>query len=339
MNKPYSYWASIHIFLSDPAKNEAFLVDYLPSFARDLVKAGRAKYWFFMRYWEGGPHIRFRFLTSSRQEEQAVVELIRNNISVWKAKVALDKESYYANHTFDGSSIPVEELPWYPDGSVEAIQYQPEIHRYGGAYAITANEKLFSLSSSLALVLTKATQKNPAKRYSLALSMMLASLCAYRYELKTIIDFFSAYAGYWQQYSEQTKRLAATELSEPFVEPAHVAMIKSIILRAKANEKTNEPQSIWSHGVQSFVTELSKLQLNGQLCSPMDGQVVVSAPASEGAILNIISSQMHMLNNRLGLTPSQELLLSLKIVKAAKSLQEITDTDDKEQVNESFDFA
>lgn len=339
MNKSYSYWASIHIFLCDPEKNEAFLVDYLPSFARDLVKVGRAKYWFFMRYWEGGPHIRFRFLTSSKQEEQAVVEIIRNNMSAWKAKVALDKESYYANHTFDGSNIPVEELPWYPDGSVEAIAYQPELHRYGGEYAITANEQLFSLSSNLALALTKATQNNPAKRYSLALSMMLASICGYRCKLKTIIEFFSAYASYWQRYSEQTKILAEAELAETFVEPAHLTMVNSIILRAKENNRTNEPQSIWSHGIQSFVAELSELQLNGKLFSPMDGQVVDSITANEGTILNIISSQMHMLNNRLGLTPSQELLLSLKIVKAAKSLQKTTNTDYKEQVNENFNLA
>lgn len=54
-------WISYHIFL--PTRVEAFLAVHLPAWLQTERSAGRVKRFFFIRYSEGGPHVRLRITT------------------------------------------------------------------------------------------------------------------------------------------------------------------------------------------------------------------------------------------------------------------------------------
>lgn len=54
-------WISYHIFL--PAHVESFLAGHLPAWLQSELRAGRIKRFFFIRYSEGGPHLRLRVKT------------------------------------------------------------------------------------------------------------------------------------------------------------------------------------------------------------------------------------------------------------------------------------
>jgi thiopeptide-type bacteriocin biosynthesis protein len=69
-------WLSFHIFL--PGLFESFLVDYLlPELENDL-KSGLIKRFFFIRYSEGGDHVRLRFLlgTSDDTIERRLTDMV-----------------------------------------------------------------------------------------------------------------------------------------------------------------------------------------------------------------------------------------------------------------------
>ncbi|MEM9556682.1 MAG: thiopeptide-type bacteriocin biosynthesis protein [Acidobacteriota bacterium] len=67
-------WTSVHIHLeSVGAAADTFLIDHLrPELDRELA-AGGLRRWFFLRYSEGGPHLRLRFLPTPRRASRGRV--------------------------------------------------------------------------------------------------------------------------------------------------------------------------------------------------------------------------------------------------------------------------
>ena len=60
---------------------------------------------FFIRYWEGGPHIRFRIKTaesSNKDYYQILSDLLDSELSSSNVNVTLTKEQYYKGHKLDG---------------------------------------------------------------------------------------------------------------------------------------------------------------------------------------------------------------------------------------------
>jgi hypothetical protein len=66
---------------------------------------------------------------------------------------------------------------------------------------------------------------------------------------------------------------------------------------------------------------LSARRAAGQLSSPFNGIVVTDDATYEASALNMLASQIHMLNNRLGLAPAQEILLAQGLSLAARDWQ------------------
>ncbi|MBF7073480.1 thiopeptide-type bacteriocin biosynthesis protein [Glaciecola sp. MH2013] len=332
MNTQTPRWHAVHIFLSDPQQTESFLVDVLAPNAQKLLQEKRISQWFFIRYWQGGPHLRFRFFCSDSNLISEVIDTLSVAAQHYKAPKALTKEEYYQQHSFDGEAQDIETLAWYSDGSVVPIDYEPEYQRYGGKHALLPNETLFCQSSHLASALVKATKSNIAARTSIALSLMLTTVLAYTSDTKKLRDFFFGYATYWQQYSQQNAVLFAKEMKNEALDPKQLMAVTELIQnKSSAKEKSKAGiQQAWRNAVEGLVVDLTYIYNNGELNSPFNNDVVNHKP--EPHILHILSSQIHMLNNRLSMTPSFELVLSLKLVKA---LNYIIKTKEEEKDNEN----
>jgi thiopeptide-type bacteriocin biosynthesis protein len=327
-------WYSLHLFLSDPLKTEAFLTNILAPCAQKLMQEKKITNWFFIRYWLGGPHLRFRFLTNDPALQSELINTFSSIIDNYKAERAVSREEYYQQHSFDGESLDPATLPWHPDGSVVIIDYEPEYQRYGGEKAIVPAEVLFCQSSNLAVALVKASSANLSLRSGIALPLMLTTVLAYSTDPQLLRGFFFGYASYWQQYSSQNQALAAKELANPTPDIKHVELIKTMLGGAKSNS-ASQPQTLWRKSVKTLISELHAINATGQVISPFDN-TPLDKKQFEPAMLHILSSQIHMLNNRLAMSPSFELLFSLKIVKA---LDAILVNEEKENVNENPVFA
>lgn len=169
-------WKSIHVFYHDINHKEIILCNVVAPFLKVLKEKGALEKWFFINYWEGGPHLRIRMLNMEEAQYDFLLEKMKEYIVKHPSSFSITREQYYHNNRFDGEKVNVTELPWYEDGSIIEIPYVPEIERYGGENAIAKAESMFCYSSQLAASLIQATVGDFNKRFSVAIDLFIEAL-------------------------------------------------------------------------------------------------------------------------------------------------------------------
>ena len=140
-------WKSYHMFLWDYSVFDSVIM-YIYSHLNDEEKEKL----FFIRYWEGGPHLRVRIQENASQRIEVILKMaIQNTIKQYPyiRNIELNKEEYYLETFTDGEKIDVKQMPWYENMSIVEIPYKHELDRYGGWDLIGYSEKLFCISSKL----------------------------------------------------------------------------------------------------------------------------------------------------------------------------------------------
>lgn len=97
---PRMDWWAFHVFLFDPAQGEACLLEDIMPALRDLLAQGRVSSWFFIRYWEGGPHLRVRLAGIGPEDRAALLERVRAHAAMRCSATTMTREDYYAGHPF-----------------------------------------------------------------------------------------------------------------------------------------------------------------------------------------------------------------------------------------------
>ncbi|MFS7256317.1 lantibiotic biosynthesis protein [Carnobacterium divergens] len=275
-------WKSKHIFIHDYQLLEKFLKDkLLPYLDEENVQ------YFFIRYWDGGPHIRLRYKLS-----ETLAKNFENGIKVLLSKFQEKYRDFpFEAVAYNPTIVQTEDiepaLP-YPNFSIQAVDYIPELYRYGGEEGLELSEKLFEHSSRFAAEIIQKLNRN--QRYTLAIDIMYSCAAIARklgyFEQNQ--EFFKAYRKIWMQFSEhkipvelkealekRIVRLQNGELDLQFYQP-YLSIFKSIIYQIKQCQTTMD--SIYAY--------------------------------------YIVISHLHMLNNRLGVSPEYEFIFSNALVKA-----------------------
>ena len=124
-------WTGLHCRVNwNRADLDAFI-------AETLAPAMAGHEWYFLRYWETGPHLRVR---------------VRNAQNVDKIQRQLE-ELIEAQDFAQQQSEP----DWLPHGNVREVEYVPETERYGGPQALPIAEEVFCHSTEVAVAVLKAT--------------------------------------------------------------------------------------------------------------------------------------------------------------------------------------
>ncbi|MFC4147651.1 thiopeptide-type bacteriocin biosynthesis protein [Micromonospora mangrovi] len=153
-------WQSWHLHVDslDPRAVEAAVVEVVgPTVAEFGQHADRPRPWFFIRYWQGGPHVRLRLADAGPDAAAVQAALARRTAAV---NVALPAGSRLTVEDYQRSAAPIADrgeagtpLPLtslLPPGAHPA-RYEPEVDRYGGTALIAASEALFHASSVVCL--------------------------------------------------------------------------------------------------------------------------------------------------------------------------------------------
>ena len=313
-------WFGVHVFLSDAAQANRFLLDWVGPSMRALLTEGAARGWFFLRYWEGGPHLRVRVQGLAPGQRLRLLEAVRAVAPGFASAQPPQRDDYYRHHFFDGQSRDPATLPWFDEGSVEAVPYAPEWRRYGGLHGMPVNENLFDLSSTLALGLMRAAPGEPAHRLAQAASLMPLFALAWRPGCAGVQRFCADYAAYWEASSPQ---LRAFKPAGPAAAPSHAACaaLQRQIEAARADPPRRSAGPLLMAGLDAAVQQWSMLRDSGALLSPVTGVAVADPTDHERSLQAMLASQLHMFNNRLGLVPLQEVVLARSLARTAAALQ------------------
>jgi len=136
-------WLSAHLYYNEPW--ETFLRKAILPYIETVLKTGVAESYFFIRYWEKGPHLRLRF----RGEAGALEAVLKPNLkehfkAYFEANPSVRQEPEYP------ADFPAEHK-WNPNNEVCFETYLPEVNRYGGKTALAICEQQFQLSSFVVL--------------------------------------------------------------------------------------------------------------------------------------------------------------------------------------------
>lgn len=315
-------WFALHVFLSDPQQADRFLLDWVGPTVRQLRTEGAASRWFFLRYWEGGPHLRVRVRGLSASAREQLLAQARMAVPGFLSAQPPTREDYYRHHFFDGQPVELARLPWWDEGSIQVLPYEPEWRRYGGFAGMQVNESLFDLSSTLALGLVRSSQGDTARRLQLAASLMPLFALAWQSDLAGVARFLDDYVAYWSASSVEVQRFAAPAETRvaPSAGQCEQLARQLRLARDPAALEARMPAALLMAGLDAAVMQFDELRQQRLLASPVTGEAETEAPAHHLALQAMLASQLHMLNNRLGLAPLQEVALARSLARAAHAL-------------------
>ncbi|MFE2015028.1 thiopeptide-type bacteriocin biosynthesis protein [Streptomyces sp. NPDC059491] len=155
--EPRTDWTAWHLHLGTTARSahDRVVTDVIGPTVRELAPGTP---WFFIRYWQSGPHLRLRVGGLDAAARARVEAALGERLAVAGAPAPgeepLDPAAYRsgaerlaaAGETGENTSVKA----LLPPGVHPAV-YEPEFDRYGGAALMPAAESLFTLSSGLVL--------------------------------------------------------------------------------------------------------------------------------------------------------------------------------------------
>ncbi|MBF9133683.1 hypothetical protein I0C86_32820 [Plantactinospora sp. S1510] len=303
----------------------------------EATDAGLTTGHFFLRYWEGGLHIRFRLRPARPEYAEPLRERIRErageHLRRHPSTPRISAEAYreFAAGLARGERLDRYESELRPNDSVQFVAYRPEHHAYGDDEAMTAVERHFTESSDLALrVLAAGVPADRRAAVALAATMSTLAVCE--------PDLPGAAA-----------RVAETLHREPAGTGPLWAASQAAFVRDRAGLRrqarscwaeaateappatrgtaaTRGALATWNRSIRTLHDSLTTLWASGRHAPPDPGSpmgpLAAVARSERRTLALILLRCAHLLNNRLGLGLETEAQVGLIVARTLASLSE-----------------
>jgi thiopeptide-type bacteriocin biosynthesis protein len=333
--KPSGDWISLHVFYA--ANANPVLVQCVRPMVAKLRERGLLAKWFFIRYWLEGPHVRIRLLsTEPRHTEElrrAAEEEIRAYLGRRPALYEDDRDrsgelyknmflAEYSQERWDELYGRDGSMPFRDNNSVHAIDYEREYSRYGGPDAMALAESHFQASSETVLTLLETTNVHVRTVLLGQAAQLTMGLCfAFLREEEAIATFLERYRLMWE-----TSYQESSEGQHEKFDVSYASMRDRLLQRLRHvrdcvhGDPSAAPTPLersWLAHCVSLRDDVLRLAEAGRMTF-RDG----AKPEPRDALSIVLSSYVHMTNNRLGASILDEIYLSYLIAKALGELGE-----------------
>lgn len=318
-------WLSVHIFYA--GNLDLLLSKGIIPFIEKNKKDQRIEQFFFIRYGEGGPHIRLRLQCKMALAETELKQRVQSHFTL-----------FFQQYPVVLSTLGDELI-----NEIRFVPYEAEVERYGGSESIALVESQFAISSQLSLEMIQAFGEGwnyeAAIGQSLKLQNLLIGAVGFsREEAAVFFDFFfynwlphsiASIAGV-QSIDESTEKQAIDAFETSFQEqsaqliPFHQLVWNSIESKSTFSEPwLNE----WMRFHQRFDRQLSTvLELPGRNPRPADyelrGDLAAYDPIDQERWM-IYADLIHMTNNRLGILNKDEGYIAYLIKESIKRQEKV----------------
>lgn len=171
-------WISLYIYYSGDTNHllRSFIAPYIKSFCIDNHNMN----YFFVKYFEDGPHLRLRLEVEANSYNIELTHLI-TIIQNW----------------VDANTIECDwwQEQWLPINSVIVKEYEPEHERYGGILGLDISEQYFKNSSKIVLHLISNGKLNDYNdSLTLAFNIQLITISVFcKYDINMVIQLLEHY--------------------------------------------------------------------------------------------------------------------------------------------------
>ncbi|MEV0828393.1 lantibiotic dehydratase C-terminal domain-containing protein [Nonomuraea rubra] len=339
-------WISAHLFHFGDL--DPLITAVVDPVTRELTADGTARTAFFLRYWEGGQHVRLRLEVPDPARQPHVRALIRERAAAHFAEHPSPPVDPAAYRAFAATMARGERRPNYddrlhPPGSVAFIGYRPEHEAYGDAACVAAAERHFAVSSRLALHVLRAGTE-PARRTAIGLAALTIAIAACEpdqqaaaHRLATAIREPSAPPSPGTSAPPSPGTMSSAIPSGP-ASPGAATWTRSAMeedwrrhetaLLAQTRTLWDAPSTgllaAWASSIRALRADLDALHAEGR-CTPADSGsphafLALAAPPEHRTVSLIVMRCVHLFHNRLGLRAGAEQHTSFLAARAVAGL-------------------
>ena len=276
-------WQSLHLALhADGAETDAFVTGALaPLMDERYGREGAA--WFFIRYGEGGPHLRIRFRGAGAAD-----------------RAGRDAAGLAAELGLLAAGLAPLSGPWPSrHGEVRAVPYEPETERYGGPGALPVAEEVFVHATRAAVAALRAVPGR-TERLRLALDFAHATAYALGLDERAAAGWLRRHAASWRWVTEVEPLPGAAVHTR--VNTVFAAQRENLARRARAVRAGLDGGSA-APWLAEWVRQVGAADVRLREAVPAGRP---GTPERADRRLWVWASQLHMLFNRLGVTPDEE---------------------------------
>jgi thiopeptide-type bacteriocin biosynthesis protein len=305
------------------------LTDAIAPLVRKLREQEMIAGYFFIRYWMSGPHIRLRLSLADGVSEEAVKQIVEQDLSAFlarrpalfeidkKALGPLYKSMYLAEYSAEKFAEEFGEdgeLPFFDNNTFHYIDYEPEYDRYGGEHGMALSERHFEVSSDLVIKLIEDTNMHVRGIVmGHSVQIMLQTCYTFLGNDERVDAFLEQYMDFWQTTFAQNSQNLYPGFDRKY---SHMApkLLKRIAEVQNLNESSEcagtETERNWIAHMKEVREEIRQLVATNSL------QMRDGAEGEDAALNILLSSYIHMTNNRLGVSILDEIYLSYLIRRA-----------------------
>lgn len=276
-------WSAWHLHLATTARgaHDRVLTDVIGPTVRELPPGTE---WFFIRYWQSGPHLRLRIADLAPDARADVEHVLRDRLAA-AGRLAPGEEPLAADAYEESAARLAAAGETGVNSSVRALlppgvhraDYDPEFERYGGHALMPAAESLFHLSSELVLRLAPGIT-DEARRARLALRGTLSAAVALGGPVERA-HYFARGLDAWRAW--------ASDAGHPDALLDRITHVGQDPDAVRITPGAHGPFTGWYEGLAAHADDIRR-----------------HATTHPGMIL---FSHAHMLHNRLGLSLLEEL--------------------------------
>jgi thiopeptide-type bacteriocin biosynthesis protein len=251
---------------------------------------------FFVRYSEGGPHVRLRLQPAEDRWRQYLVDAVKEKWASYRA-------------CQPARSVKGSDVAW--------VDYNPEVDRYGGSAAIAVAEKLFEASSRLALAtVTLDVSSDRASRLGRSTLATLTAIHTFMSDRQAATQFAKGYA-----LSYLTAQLPKADERDALIRSFDMTLESEQVPMREYLEYAWQQLSL-GHSLTPPLDRYRDALL--QYCASVQLMVVAGLVAVRGeslrtwdaAVRYLAPSMIHMTNNRLGVSIAEESYVTTGIHRA-----------------------
>lgn len=284
-----------------PAEADSVLLDLVAPLAQRLWEQHLLRQGFFIRYFEGGHHLRVRFFGEQRNLLGPVRAQIDERICAYFAG-----SQPRVSGPLDQGPEGIGDRSWQPRyatntprpfPSYEYQRYEPEVERYGGPQGLRVSEQHFAFSSALALRIIAREREGNGSRRNAALLLLNASAESFQ------LDAEQRAASFEQFYLRRRALAWRTPPDESNLEQEYMRNRAQLGLLLPDDPRTpiHRGRAAWLALVEEWQNQVGETH---KLLQHLQEQKQLSTP-----LIVMLSAYIHMLCNRLGIYPREEAYL------------------------------
>jgi thiopeptide-type bacteriocin biosynthesis protein len=311
---PENSWLSAYLFYAGSL--DELLHKSVGPWLADMQAQGFIKGYFFIRYGEGGPHIRLRLRGRNSILEEQVRPLLEEYFTAFFQQLPSDSWKGAMGTDY-----------------VACVAYEPETERYGGPGGLRIAEQLFQASSRAVLAsLVQISAPGYARTLGVGLQLHLAMVHALGLHKEQVVSFFSFVVQNWlpSAYMANNKRIPPeqhlarrNQILQSFEHAySQQAILGAIVAQTwQALEDQCAFEEKWYNDWILDLAPIAKRLQELQLQRPYTYALRRVPGLTEETVLfySVMDSYVHMTNNRLGITNRDEAYLAFLLKKGLEA--------------------